>query len=66
MKTNFNNWYVKDHKLKVPFNFSVVEYGYWSRIKTKRILKRCTCKLVNIPRVKREAVKINHVSLWEM
>lgn len=60
-----HNWHVRNQKLKAPYNLAAIEYGYWCAIKpTKRILKRCDCKLVNMPRAKRNNIKIGHVELW--
>lgn len=60
-----NSWHVRVRKLTRPYNFKQCDFGYWNKIKTtKRILKRCDCPLVNIPRAKREIVKMEHLSLW--
>lgn len=60
-----HNWHVRVHKLKAPYRFEIIEYGYWNCVKpSKRILKRCSCKLVNMPRTKRDNIKIGHVELW--
>lgn len=63
-KSYTRNWHVRNHKLKLPVNFAAVEFGYWNRVNTKRILKRCDCKLVNMPRAKRNNIKVGHVELW--
>jgi hypothetical protein len=62
------NWYVRVQKLKKPYRLESVDYGYWNAVKpSKRLLKRCDCKLVNIPRkvrVNRAVVeKLKHIEL---
>ena len=65
MKTYTHNWHVRVHKLKAPYRFEVIEYGYWNRLKpSKRLLRRCDCKLVNIPGTKRNNNKVSHLELW--
>lgn len=61
-----NSWHVRVHKLTKPYKFKHYDFGYWNAIKpTKRILKRCDCKLVNIPSTKRNLINEKaHIEMW--
>ncbi len=65
IKPTLKNWHTRIPKLRLPYRFERVDYGYWNKLKpSKLIVKRCSCKLVNMPIAKRVRVEVTHLDLW--